>query len=469
MKYIVSSLKTYIINQAPQEASKTMLRIDGFEDVKIYDLFCKEISQYCEENNINLIAKLSYPKYLEFENSKSPNSAPSITSMKQNGWIDKDDSLTQYRNLLPKENEKLLVVMMGTEIIEDKGGIHDIYYVNSNRMESDMQGDYSSVFNMFKWSADEKTCINKLFKWLFSLVPINLYRLSCLADEWHDVDDIYMLIEYFFKSLPSWNLCKQEEQLPSMKEILNSDKNLLLTNYDFIERNKFKRMSHTQFKKYNSKIKEYSANSMTFSDNYSGWGNQSIKSYGEVLSGFILGQNIDELRAQLTGVDFAITQDVLNLKLDNPGRGTGTKTIKVYGSPLYAILWTINSAILTSKESASLTKIEFSFTKARLVNQIDTSGSSNENLLKVFKNICYHTGGIFDFISNGNLQFDGAAIDIIVTPQNFFTPNDSCEQVEEGRVSSLGITQELNKISFSLFLKDNNDSILDEIDYEWCF
>ena len=51
--------------------------------------------------------------------------------MQQNAWIDMDDSLTQYRNIIPNINEKLLIILMGTEVIEDKGGVHDTYFINS--------------------------------------------------------------------------------------------------------------------------------------------------------------------------------------------------------------------------------------------------------------------------------------------------------------------------------------------------
>ena len=291
MKYIVSALNKYVLNQKPQESNKTIIRIDGFEDVRIYDLFCRGMKKYCEQMGIRLIAKLSYPKFTELKNVHHTDFVPAITSMQQNEWIDMDDSLTQYRNILPSANEKLLVILMGTEVIEDKGGIHDIYFINSTRMETDMYGSYSDVFSMCQWEADDKYCIDKLFKWLFELVPINLYKLSCLADDWSDIDNISMFIEYFYKNLPAWNLCKREEGLPNARTILKSHKNLLLTNYDFIERNTFKKISRTQFEKYNKKIAEYNNNDLPYSEQYAGWIDQSIKTYDEyasILSDFII-------------------------------------------------------------------------------------------------------------------------------------------------------------------------------------
>lgn len=473
MKYIISALNKYVLNQKPQESNKTIIRIDGFEDVRIYDLFCKEMKQHCDQMGITLIAKLSYPKYIEFKNADRFDFSPAITSMQQNKWIDMDDSLTQYRNILPNGNEKLLVILMGTEVIEDKGGIHDIYFINSYRMESDMHGNYSDVFVMCQWESEDKQCIDKLFKWLFELVPINLYKLSCLADDWSDIDNISMIIEYFYKNLPVWGLCKREESLPNAREIIKSQKNLLLTNYGFIERNTFKKISRAQFEKYNKKIAEYNNNDLPYSEQYAGWVDQSIKNYDEyasALSDFILGCNINELRSQLIGVDFAITEAVIGLKLDSP-KIERTKTIKVYGNPLIAMLKTLYSATLSSTKATSVTQIEFNFTGAKLVNEIDTSGNATveEQLEDTFKNICYNAGGVIQYISKRNWYLGENEIEITTTPNNFLTPYNVKEQVESGRVSALGVSQTLNKIEFTVSLKDFNSAVLDKVDYEWCF
>lgn len=473
MKYIVAALKQYVINQKPQDSNKTIIRIDGFEDVRIYDLFCKEIKQYCEQMGILLVAKLSYPKYIEFQNAGRSEYSTAILSMQQNDWIDNDDSLTQYRNILSHQEEKKLIILMGTEVIEDKGGIHDIYFINSTRMESDIHGNYSDVFKMCQWENEEKQCIDKLFKWLFELVPINLYKLSCLADDWNDIDSIPMFIEYFFKRLPIWGLCKRVESLPNGRTINKSQKNLLATNYDFIERNTFKKMSKTQFDKYNKKIVEYNNNDLPFAEQYEGWCEQTIPNYDEfasVLSDFILGRNISELRTKLLGVDFAITEAILGLKLESTKKERTTVT-KIYGNPLTAMLNALFSAVLTTEETRSAVRIEYNFTTAKLVNEIDTSGTTTveERLEDTFRNICFVSGGIIEYIANRNWYIGENEIDIISTPQNFFTPSFTKEQVESGRVLALGVSQTLNKIDFTLIIKDLTDTILEKLDYEWCF
>jgi rubrerythrin len=229
MKYIVATLYEHVMRQKkPGESSNTIVRIDGFEDIRIYEQFCKKIKEYCDNQKIQLIAKLSYPKYLEF---KETGDKTALLSMEQNNWVDFDDSMTRHRNDLSKEGENLLIILMGTEVTDDTGGTHDFYYLNPNRLEENLRDKYSKVFNNQQWDEEEAKCIDKLFKWLFELVPINIYKLSRIADEWQDVDNISMFIEYFFKHLPEWKLCMKVEKLPSLRTIVNSKRNLLKTNY----------------------------------------------------------------------------------------------------------------------------------------------------------------------------------------------------------------------------------------------
>ncbi len=477
MKYIVSALTKYVLNQKPQESSKTIFRIDGFEDVRIYDLFCKQISQHCNTLGLNLIAKLSYYKYLEFKGKNNPEYQPSILSMEQNSWIDKDDSLTQYRNILSTDDDIKIIILMGTEVIEDKGGLHDTFCINSARLKADLRGQYSSIFDMNGWEIEEKTCIDRLFKWLFDLVPVNLYRLSCLADDWHDVDSITMFLEYFYKSLPIWGLCKREENLPSIRIINNSTKkNLLETNYDFIERNSFRKITKKQFENYNKKIVEYNDMDLPFSDQYDGWANQSIKSYDEYspsLSEFILGKDVRKLRDLLIDVDFAITEAVLGLKLDKIKTKRAT-TQKVYGNPLSAMMGTLFDVLINLDDELSefVASIDFNFTHLKLVNEMNNSESMNatEQLETTYKNICFIVGGVFTYIGKRNWYHGDDEIEVISSPSNFFTPSDTVEHLENDKITALGILQTVNKAEFSIILRDiEGNQIGKGKDYEWCF
>ncbi|WMJ22916.1 DUF87 domain-containing protein [Paludicola sp. MB14-C6] len=473
MKFIVSTIKQYIIQQKPEDSNKTIIRVDGFDDIRIYESLCKEIKKYCDHQNIDLIAKLSYPKFNEAKSKQDNSLSAVIHSMTQNDWIDTQDSLTQYRNILGQENQKKLILLMGTELVEDKGGLHDIYYINSAKIESALVSNYASIFDSYNWDDEEYQCINKLYKWLFELVPVNLYRLSCLADDWNDIDNITMFIEYFYRNLPSWGLCKREEHLPTPKDIIKSQKNLLSSNFDFIERNTFKKLSKPQFAKYNEKIKKYNQLDQPFTQFYEGWANQSIKNYdefGSVLSDFILGRNINQLRSLLLGVDFAIIESVLGLKLITPKKDRVSVT-KVYGHPLEAMLNILFTSLLSVEKVDSANQIEFSFTGAKLVNEIETFENSTvqERLEEAFRNICMVAGGVIDYIARRNWDIGQNEIQIVSSPVNFFTPKYASEQVETGRVTAIGVAQTLNKVGVSLFIKDTCGEILDELNFQWCF
>ena len=76
---------------------------------------------------------------------------------------------------------------------------------------------------MCEWESEEKQCIDKLFNWLFDLVPVNLYKLSCLADEWSDIDDISMFIEYFSK-IYCYGIYAKGRKFAYYKKIIKSQK-----------------------------------------------------------------------------------------------------------------------------------------------------------------------------------------------------------------------------------------------------
>jgi DNA phosphorothioation-dependent restriction protein DptH len=468
MKYIVATLYEHVMRQKkPGESSNTIVRIDGFEDIRIYEQFCKKIKEYCDNQKIQLIAKLSYPKYLEF---KETGDKTALLSMEQNNWVDFDDSMTRHRNDLSKEGENLLIILMGTEVTDDTGGTHDFYYLNPNRLEENLRDKYSKVFNNQQWDEEEAKCIDKLFKWLFELVPINIYKLSCIADEWQDVDNISMFIEYFFKHLPEWKLCMKVEKLPSLRTIVNSKRNLLKTNYEFIERSKFKSLGNKSFDKIRENMERYDGE---FAHGYEGWAYQSIQSYDEyksVLLDFILGHNTNELRNKLMGVDFTITEEILSLK---PDRETELKekSKRVYGDPLNAMLQALFRALLSVSDVHAISEIIFDFSVAKLIYQASAAEDEekDDSLADIFEEICYKAGGVIDYIAARDWSVGSNEVLIKASPENFFTPSLAQEHVNDGRVISLGASKKHNIIEFSVNIKDSAENNLENIEFEWRF
>ena len=317
MKYIVDAIVKRIKEQTPNSSEQLRIRISGFEDVRIYEAVAKNLHESYDDR-LSVETRLSKEKWIEFKaDPRSDQTA--MLSLEAHGWIAENNSLTYYRNLSLEEAQ--LIVIMGTEAVDDQGGLSDFYFLDPEKLVSELAPNYYLAFSPFAggWTDDETTCVNKLFSDLFALVPINLCKFSDLADEWGVFPTIQDFVERFYEQLPLWGLCKGKEKLPSINKILKSEKtNLLQTNSDFITRKLFKKMTQKQYEKYLTKIAKYQTEAEEYKEKWPGWAEQSITSlasYTEALCQFIRGENIQVNREKLLGVDFAITEYVLGITL----------------------------------------------------------------------------------------------------------------------------------------------------------
>ena len=65
-----------------------------------------------------------------------------LKSMKENGWVTENESMTRYRNL----HKSNLLILLGTEVEEDKGGLLNCYCINPDTITSELRENYSEVF-----------------------------------------------------------------------------------------------------------------------------------------------------------------------------------------------------------------------------------------------------------------------------------------------------------------------------------
>ena len=63
MKYIVSSIASLILNNAPSADGEMMIRVDGFEDIKIYETLARTISKGLKERNLTVRIKIAKNKW----------------------------------------------------------------------------------------------------------------------------------------------------------------------------------------------------------------------------------------------------------------------------------------------------------------------------------------------------------------------------------------------------------------------
>ena len=140
MKYIVNKTTEIIKRNAPTSDGEAMVRVDGFEDVRFYENLALKITQAFNESDLSVDIKLAKNKWEYF--SKDTSMTSYLQSMEQHNWIAGEESITRYRNL----HTSNLLVLMGTESEEDKGGLLNCYCITADTIAADIDGQYSEVF-----------------------------------------------------------------------------------------------------------------------------------------------------------------------------------------------------------------------------------------------------------------------------------------------------------------------------------
>ena len=474
MNYIVNHIINSIKLQNPNKEEQLRIRICGFEDVRIYEAVAKG-AHSIYDSSIDVITKLSKEKWSEFQSNPESNQS-AMLSMQNHNWIAENNSLTYYRNLSIKEAQ--LIIIMGTEVVDDQGGLNDFYYIDPERIVADLGKDYYNVFTPVTggWSDDSIKCVNKLFKDLFALVPINICKLSSNADKWGELPTINDFVELFFKELPNWGLCPIIDKVPTVNKIIKSEKkNLLQLNFDFVSRKLFKSMTQSQYGKYIAKIYKIQHNpdpDEEYSDSWDGWKNQSITSllqYTNVLCEYIRGEEVDKNRKQLLGVDFTITEHVLNITLPKEIKPRAKK-YELTGNPYIALLKAVCASI-TSDDTDEFNTIKVTFNSIELANAVDPliDADEEDQLSDSWKKVCWYAGGLPEYISNIDFSFKGTDISVSFDSSSLFNPQYAEKYVSDGLIVKAAASKKLDKVKFEIthYINDEPTSITQN--YEWNF
>ena len=473
MKYIVDAIVADIENQIESSDNQLRIRLNDFGDVRIYESVCRLLhNKY--DGTIKIVTRLSEEKWLEFKNNASEETITALTSMEDNQWIAQANSLTYYRNL-PSEEAKVIVIM-GTEVVDDQGGLYDCYDINPFKLYQNLEGDYSDIFISIngEWDEEEKFIINKLISDLFALIPAQICKLSDYADQWGAVDSIDTFVEHFFASLSSWGLCKWIDNIPSVSSInRGSKRNILQSNYDFITRKKYKRISKRTFLDVKDKMVTYDLQNKEYASTWAGWDNgqafNSYMSFCEHLEEYVLGANLETNRELFIDTDFAIVKDVLDLKIERENKSKD-KSITIKGNPLNAFL---KAFIITVQNTVEeIDTLEIRLQGISLVDAIayDNEKGEKEQLAERWKKLCCCAGGVFDFIKRWGLTKNGETIDIS-DPDDFLNPKNANRLCDEEIIEAASSNKKLNKVTFTLHLLLDGKTVgkPSGTKFEWCF
>jgi hypothetical protein len=165
MKKLTSILNEYIEKQIGRNKTN-ILRVEGIDNPIIY----KDICMYFKDkaDDYSFIAKLTIEKYHQFIDEKKGAWKKSIEILHQgnnlevcddnhisddycnNSYIDFNGAITKWRNEsanISEENKTIVILLLGTELAPDKGGLEDFCTVSPREIIDVFKKDYSSWFN----------------------------------------------------------------------------------------------------------------------------------------------------------------------------------------------------------------------------------------------------------------------------------------------------------------------------------
>ncbi|MEG0190191.1 MAG: DUF87 domain-containing protein [Lachnospiraceae bacterium] len=472
MKYIVNAVTELIVNNAPSIDGEMMIRVDGFEDIKIYENLSRKVAEKLSQIGLTVDIKLAKNKWNYFV--KKSGDSTTLQSMEQHNWVAQEESITHYRNL----HQSNVLVLLGTEDEEDKGGLLNCYTITPDSLVFMISGNYHEIFadldNCF--SDTELGYVDKLYKDLFEFIAVDICKLSSLVDKWNNhISNINDFIEKFYESLPEWGLPFKKLELPTAKE-LESKKNILRIEYNFISRQMFKKLTITQYKKYKKQVNLYDAEKENYSSEWDGWNGQSIKSYNEfekIVMGYIRGENVSLFKEKLLGTDFSIIEAVLDMKV--PVNKVERKTIPtVTGEPLEAFTNALLYTLCGIKEDElQVEKIIFDIKQAEVVCMYsDTEDDEEKQQLKdTWDTICRHTNGVVEYLNQKMWSVNNTEIELECAPVNIFSPQSSIQFIDDGIVKAANSNKSISKINFVASCISADGNVIKKVtqEFQWKF
>lgn len=461
MNYITNQIAQLVSSHEPEKNGETMIMVNGFEDLRLYNQVARLIAYAYKLSPLSVEIKLAGKKWAALQ---AASDTTTVQSMVQNGWVADKESVTYYRNL---HNSNILV-LMGTEDEEDTGGLKNCYTITPESLLQDISGNYSTVFEgcfNFALSESDIECINKLYRCLFEFTAPDICKLSAGADKWNaSFDSLEEFIFEYFQSLPDWGLPRRTLKVLSRKQI-EKNGNFLRPEYQFISRKLFSKISKAQYKNLEKKLKTYDEEGKTYSSIWPEWATQGFDSYEDfcqTLLAFARGESVPENKTRLMKMDYAIVDEILNIKLKKPVKVV-VPEYTVLGDPLQAFLTAFLSALKIGKRNKvdSIAKVDFTFTQAEIVTGFTDADDleKQEQLRSVWENICIHTSGVLEFIDLPNWSYNGDSVSISCSDEGFFDIDKVAENID-GIVKTAFGTNTLSKIKFAVRCLDANGEVV---------
>lgn len=477
MRKYIDEIENLIELQLKKIKGIAFIKLEGFESPYIY----KEVCKYFKNSpKVKLEAKMSKEKYEEFENEAKKDWETSISFLKENGYVNFDSTMTDTRNSIVNIEETNknynLILLMGTEVVEDKGGLADFYTINPqsiiNKLQKNyslwLKDDYEEIFR----NKDNERAFNTLFKVIFKNASIDLIKFSNLMEEIISLDlstineiieeVCFNLSEYY--CIPSIRNKKSIPKVSSLKNGKISAASIIEKSAQFIERTKFRNgLKSKEIKKYEEKLNEYADKYQIVVEDAFPSEDAIFSSYNEFkneILNFIRGKKNAELKKTFLKIDYAIIDEIFKFKLSSPEKidDPKEKEINITGEPLEVYGKAIIKSIIRHKAKSGVIpeKVIFQLNEMKLVND-DEQDYDGKNC-RLYYSLCSRLGGIINFFNDDENEFK----------VEYFDGKDPFDTNEERpKIKLIKSLTELCKIKFEII--SISEETEDKFILNYCF
>ncbi|MGG7209718.1 type IV secretion system DNA-binding domain-containing protein [Clostridium baratii] len=421
MRYFIDSIENEIEKHI-QNGKTNLIRLEGIEDPTIY----KEVCKYFKNSTKSFEAKLSREKYDDFKSESKSSWKEALHYLDINGFVDKEGAMTKWRNSVASTNEDSTktILLMGTELVQDKGGLADFFSINIETILRGLgQKKYYSYFEEFikdsgieiKDEEESKKVINRVFETIFSIFPIDLIKVSNLVKEIENEDFKVMddVIESIFYYIPKyWDLppMNEEKIRPKFSNLRgkNTKIDVIVKANKFLTRQDYK-TSYPTDKKISSikeKLEAYKNNNNIDDTEMFPRDNcifENFEKFSDALIDFIKGIDYEKNRSEFLKIDFSIINEILKIKVNNENgnKGKKSKVINIVGDPLEVY----SEMILTSMLNHKNIKKEYPNEVIIEVENIVLGNCIDDNeLVSQYKKISAYLGGLVQFINSEQIE-----------------------------------------------------------------
>lgn len=491
MKQLVNVLLREIIKQVEPYQSN-IVRIEGIDNPLIYQNICQKLDIAKELDEV--VPKITREKYDFFVHAGKPEWEKALSFLHQGrntvfsknisgvyaekSFVDFNNAITKWRNESANHNEQktTLILLMGTEVAPDTGGLADTSFVISPKeIIANLSKDYSAWFDQVIENngihEDYRKAIHTFYKVLFSQISTDIFKLSDFIDSLDELSfsSVQEIIAHICETLnDTWNIPSiiDKKAVPKVsalnKGTMNSAK-ILTSSIKFIDRADDIPTSgaihklHQKFIKYATE--QGIDTSMPFPES-----DPQFNDYGDfekTVVDFMQGVDLNLNRQKLLRIDFAIVNAIIGTKLPKMPK----EKIPTYsGAPIeaYARIFLDTFQSFHSAHGMYPVKIQVS------LDRVSMSDCTEDEKPESYMRVCNFVGGILRFLNELTIDIDGQIL-------KFDYDNDVCEDPFDfenysfisSRVKTTGKWGDPCKIQFGITASSEEES--HKYEYRWAF